>query len=106
MARSITLSTLICYHPPKLPVSALVRVCELFGIADGTMRAALSRLVAAGDVAAEDGGYRLTERLVRRQQAQDDSASPRLKPWADDWEMAVVITPPASRPSASSCARA
>jgi len=44
-----------------------VRVGELFGIADGTIRAVLSGLVAAEDVAAEDGVYRLTERLVRRQ---------------------------------------
>jgi phenylacetic acid degradation operon negative regulatory protein len=97
-ARSIALSTLLGYHPPELPVSALVRVGELFGIAEGTMRAALSRLAAAGDLAAEDGIYRLTERLVRRQQAQDDSVSPRSKPWAGDWEMAVVITP--ARPQA------
>jgi phenylacetic acid degradation operon negative regulatory protein len=92
MARSITLITLLCHHPPELPASALVRVCELFGIADGTMRAALSRLVAEGDVAAEGGLYRLTERLVRRQRVQDDSALPRLEPWAGDWEMAAVIS--------------
>jgi phenylacetic acid degradation operon negative regulatory protein len=92
-ARSVLLSTLLGYHPPELPVSALVRVAGLFGIAEGTTRAALSRLVAAGEVAAADGTYRLTGRLVRRQAQQDDSASPRSKPWTGRWEMAVVTTP-------------
>jgi phenylacetic acid degradation operon negative regulatory protein len=92
-ARSVLLSTLLGYHPPELPVSALVRVAGLFGIAEGTTRAALSRLVAAGEVAADDGTYRLTGRLVRRQAWQDDSASPRSRPWTGRWEMAVVTTP-------------
>jgi phenylacetic acid degradation operon negative regulatory protein len=92
-ARSVLLSTLLGYHPPELPVSALVRVARLFGIAEGTTRAALSRLAAAGEVAADDGIYRLTDRLVRRQVQQDDSASPRSKPWTGRWEMAVVTTP-------------
>jgi hypothetical protein len=84
MPRSIALSTLLCYYPPELSVSALARVGELFGIAAGTMWAALSGLVAAKNVAAEGGSTGLTERLVRRQQAQDHSAPPRLKPWACD----------------------
>jgi phenylacetic acid degradation operon negative regulatory protein len=97
-ARSIVLSTLLGYHPPQLPVSALVRVGGLFGIAEGTTRAALSRLVATGDLVTRDGLYRLTERLVRRQRAQDDSAGPQSRPWAGDWEMAVVTSP--ARPQA------
>jgi phenylacetic acid degradation operon negative regulatory protein len=97
-ARSVVLSTLLGYHPPALPVSALVRVGALFGIADSATRAALSRLVAVGDLTADDGVYRLTERLVRRQTAQDDSASPQSRQWTGQWEMAVVITP--ARPQA------
>ena len=92
-ARSVLLSTLLGYHPPELPVSALVRVSGLFGIAEGTTRAALSRLVAAGEVAANDGTYRLTERLIDRQARQDESASPQSKPWNGRWEMAVITTP-------------
>jgi phenylacetic acid degradation operon negative regulatory protein len=97
-ARSVVLSTLLGYHPPVLPVSALVRVGGLFDIAEGAVRAALSRLVAAGDLVTDDGTYQLTERLVRRQRRQDDSASPQSRPWAGDWEMAVVTTP--ARPQA------
>lgn len=76
MAWSIALSTLLCYYPPELPASAPVRVGELFGIADGTIRAALSGLVAA------------VETMGRR--PGDGCGHP----------------PPASRPSASPCARA
>jgi phenylacetic acid degradation operon negative regulatory protein len=92
-ARSIVLSTLLGYHPPALPVSVLVRVGALFGIADSTTRAALSRLVAAGDLTAAEGVYRLADRLARRQAAQDDAASPSTRPWDGGWEMAVVTTP-------------
>jgi len=91
-ARSVVLSTLLGYHPPELPVRALVRVGGLFDIAERTTRVALSRMVAEGDLLAEHGTYRLTERLVRRQAQQEDSASPRSKPWTGDWAMAVVTS--------------
>src|SRR5215469_11147033 len=91
-ARSVVLSTLLGYHPPELPVRALVRVGGLFDIAERSIRVALSRLVAEGDLLAENGTYRLTERLVRRQAQQEDSASPRSKPWTGDWAMAVVTS--------------
>jgi phenylacetic acid degradation operon negative regulatory protein len=91
-ARSVVLSTLLGYHPPELPVRALVRVGGLFDIAERSIRVALSRMVADGDLLAENGTYRLTERLVRRQAQQEDSASPRSKPWTGDWAMAVVTS--------------
>jgi phenylacetic acid degradation operon negative regulatory protein len=74
-------------------VSALVRVGGLFGIAERTTRVALTRMVADGDVVTDDGVYRLTERLVRRQAQQDESLSPRSKDWDGTWEMAVVTAP-------------
>jgi phenylacetic acid degradation operon negative regulatory protein len=89
-ARSVVLSTLLGYHPPELPVRALVRVGGLFDITERSIRVALSRMVADGDLLAENGTYRLTERLVRRQAQQEDSASPRSKRWTRDWAMAVV----------------
>jgi phenylacetic acid degradation operon negative regulatory protein len=97
-ARSAVLSVLLGYHPPELPVSALVKVGALFDIAERTTRVALSRMVADGDLQTRDGVYRLTERLVRRQRQQEDSASPAEKPWKGDWEMAVVTT--SARPQA------
>jgi len=57
-ARSVVLSALLGFHPPQLPVSTLVRIGELFGIAEGTIRVGLTRMVADGDVVADNGrGY-------------------------------------------------
>ncbi|MDT0380131.1 PaaX family transcriptional regulator C-terminal domain-containing protein [Streptomyces sp. DSM 42041] len=89
-ARSIVLSTLLGHHPPRLPARVLVRVGELFGVAEGTVRVALSRMVAAGDLDQDGRGYGLTARLLRRQARQDDSRAPRLRRWDGDWEIAVV----------------
>lgn len=89
-ARSVALSTLLGYHPPALPVSALIRVGALFGIAERATRVALSRMVKDGDVAVEDGVYCLSDRLLRRQAKQDEIGSPQIKPWQGDWQMAVV----------------
>ncbi len=90
-ARSIVLSTLLGHHPPALPAKALIRVGELFGVAEGTVRVALSRMVASGDLAQRaDGTYALTERLLARQARQDDSRTPRSRDWHGEWEIAVV----------------
>ncbi|SEG69883.1 transcriptional regulator, PaaX family [Thermomonospora echinospora] len=89
-ARSVVLSTLLGSHPPRMPARHLVRVGELFGIAEGTVRVALSRMVAAGDLVQVDGAYQLTERLLRRQARQDESRSPRTRPWDGSWEIAVI----------------
>lgn len=91
-ARSVAISTLLGYHPPALPVGALVKVGELFGIAERTTRVALTRMVADGDLVAEDGVYRLTERLVRRQEHQEQSCSPTPKQWDGNWDIAIVTT--------------
>jgi phenylacetic acid degradation operon negative regulatory protein len=54
-ARSVALSVLLGSHPPALPARALVALAELFGIAGGTMRTALSRMVAARELSASHG---------------------------------------------------
>lgn len=97
-ARSAVLSTLLGAHPPRLPARSLVRVGELFGIAEGTIRVALSRMVAAGDLAQVSGDYQLTRRLRARQARQDQSREPSTRPWTGDWEIAVVTA--ARRPAA------
>jgi phenylacetic acid degradation operon negative regulatory protein len=89
-ARSAVLSTLLGAHPPRLPARSLVRVGDLFGIAEGTIRVALSRMVAAGDLTQVTGDYQLTRRLRNRQARQDQSRSPSTCPWTGDWEIAVV----------------
>ncbi|MEU2211963.1 PaaX family transcriptional regulator C-terminal domain-containing protein [Streptomyces hygroscopicus] len=91
-ARSIVLSTLLGHHPPQLPARALVRVGALFGTAEGTIRVALTRMVAAGDLEQRGGTYRLTDRLLARQARQDDSRAPRTRRWDGGWEIAVVTS--------------
>src|SRR5258707_3069740 len=101
-ARSVALSTLLGYHPPALPISALVKVGELLGIADRATRVALTRMVKDGDVTVDNGVYRLSERLLRRQAQQDALTSPPTPRWAGGWEMGIVTstTPPLGPPGA------
>lgn len=86
-------STLLGSHPPVLPVRVLVRSGELFGIAEGTTRVALSRMAAAGEVVAEgDGRYRLAGRLLHRQERQDEARRAVSRRWTGDWVLAVVAS--------------
>ncbi|MET9833080.1 PaaX family transcriptional regulator C-terminal domain-containing protein [Streptomyces sp. NPDC006385] len=89
-ARSVVLSLLLGLHPPELPVKDLVRSVAPFGIAGSTVRAALSRMVAAGDLRRADTVYRLSDRLLERQRRQDDAVHPEIRPWGGDWEVVVV----------------
>lgn len=89
-ARSVALSALLGTHPPRLPPQALVAVGALFGIAEGTMRTALSRMLAAGEIGSEDGRYVLGERLRRRQAVQDATRRPAIEPWDLTWWFAIV----------------
>jgi len=93
-ARSVALSTLLGFHPPALPVGALIRVGRLFDIAEGSMRAALSRMAASGDVEADQGVYQLSDRLLARQARQDEEHHPHTTAWDGTWEMEVVTAPP------------
>jgi phenylacetic acid degradation operon negative regulatory protein len=62
----------------------------LFGISEGTTRVALSRLTADGDVVADGGYYRLSMRLIDRQNIQDETVRPSTKSWRGAWELAVA----------------
>lgn len=90
-ARSTLLSLLLGSHPPELPTPALVAAGEYFGIAQSAVRAALSRMTAAGDIARTDIGYRLAPRLSQRQQRQDLALDPTRLPWDGTWEQVVII---------------
>jgi phenylacetic acid degradation operon negative regulatory protein len=89
-ARSVVLSLLLGTHPPELPVRDLVRGVEPFGVGGSTVRAALSRMVTAGDLRRTDAVYRLSDRLLERQRRQDDAVHPRTRAWDGDWEMVVI----------------
>ncbi len=92
-ARSVVASTLLGMHPPELPARVLVRSGELFGIAEGTTRTALSRMFTAGELEAGDGSvYRLSGRLLDRQARQEVSRNPPRWGWDGRWwRMAVVV---------------
>jgi phenylacetic acid degradation operon negative regulatory protein len=89
-ARSLVLSVLLGLDPPVLPARALVRLAELFGIAPGTMRTALSRMAATGEVVGDGDGYRLVGRLLERKAAQDIGRRPAPDTWDGSWIVAVV----------------
>lgn len=76
-----------------LAVGRLVETAGLFGITENTARTALSRMTAAGEVAAEDGRYRLTGRLLDRQRRQDEGRHPRRRRWNGRWRLAIVTGP-------------
>ncbi|MFI1000510.1 PaaX family transcriptional regulator C-terminal domain-containing protein [Streptomyces galbus] len=89
-ARSVVLSLLLGADPPELPVKDLVRLVEPFGIGGSSLRAALSRMVAAGDLRRADGVHGLSDRLLERRRRQDEAVHPRTRAWHGDWETAVI----------------
>jgi len=90
-ARSVVLSALLGTDPPRMPVSRLLRITQLFGLPDGTVRTALTRMVRAGDVRTSgSGGYELSERLVDRQRRQGESRTGAVVEWNGRWRMAVI----------------
>ncbi len=89
-ARSVLASVLLGTDPPWLPTPLLVRTTALFGISEGSTRTALSRLVAAGEAVAHDGGYRLVGRLVGRQVRQAESRTATTRSWDGSWELATI----------------
>ena len=90
-ARSLILSALLGTHPPRLPARSLVAFGELFGIAGGTMRTALSRLTAAGELVSDDAWYELTTPMLDRQRSQDAGRRPPSMPWDGTWYTAISI---------------
>src|SRR5215204_5143294 len=92
-ARSLVLSLLLGLDPPVLPVRSLIDLGSLFGIAAGTMRTALSRMVTAGELVADADGYRVVGRLLERKAAQDIGRRPAAPLWNGEWTVAVVIAP-------------
>ncbi|MDY7102427.1 MAG: PaaX family transcriptional regulator C-terminal domain-containing protein [Actinomycetota bacterium] len=89
-ARSLALSTLLGTEPPVLPVRALAALGELFGISSGTMRTALSRMVSAGELSADNGAYRLLGRHLERQASQEVGRHPTIRSWEGAWHVAFV----------------
>jgi phenylacetic acid degradation operon negative regulatory protein len=88
--RSVVLSLLLAAHPPQLSVRELIGCLDPFGITEATLRVAVSRMVARGDLHRDHSVYRLSDRLVERQRRQDDAIHPSTRAWRMHWEVAVV----------------
>ena len=91
-ARSIVLSVLLGSHPPQMSVGRILEFTTLFELADGTVRTALSRMVAAGDLVNEGGIYRLAGRLVERQAQQDAGRHDPPSQWDGTWWTVAVVS--------------
>ncbi|MDJ0105187.1 MULTISPECIES: PaaX family transcriptional regulator C-terminal domain-containing protein [Rhodococcus] len=89
-ARSVALSLMLGSRPPKLTARDLVSLGSLFGVTSSTMRVALSRMTAAGDLVTEDGAYVLADHHLERQASTDRQAGTRRRPYDGMWRMAVV----------------
>lgn len=89
-ARSALLSLLLGADVPSLTARELVASGSVLGIAETTVRAALSRMVSSGDLVREADGYALSARLRRRQDRQEDAIRPRTHDAHGRWEMFVI----------------
>ncbi len=76
-----------------MPAARLVQWCALFGVAEGTTRVALSRMVERGELRAHDGVYELAAGCSGRASAQDWSLDPKPRRWKGDWRIAFVVAP-------------
>ena len=104
-ARSVVLSLLLGAHPAELSAAALVRAGELFDVPETTLRAAVSRMVSAGDLVRDGSTYTLSERLLNRQRRQDDSLRSDQVDWDGTWEQVVITSSGRSALTAPSSAR-
>lgn len=95
-ARSVVISLLLGLPPGRMSPAELARAGRYFGISASTMRTAVTRAVASGDLERVEGCYVLAERHVVRRRRQDEGVEDAEKPWDGSWEMAVVVV--AGRP--------
>lgn len=88
--RSVVLSVLLGTHPPVLSGPQLTGLAELFDIRPGTVRTALSRMAASGELLSAENGYGLGQRLLQRQKQQDAGRSDALGEWDGRWHTAIA----------------
>lgn len=90
-ARSVVLSLLLGHSRHRMGPGDLTRAGEYFGIPASTLRVALTRAVAVGDLERRDGDYVLSPRFAARQRRQDEGVAELESGWDGRWEMAVVV---------------
>jgi phenylacetic acid degradation operon negative regulatory protein len=90
--RSLIASLLLRTPASAMRGARLVQWCALFGVAEGTTRVALSRMVERGELDARDGRYALSGRVEHRRAAQDWALDPVLARWSGDWRLGLVVS--------------
>jgi phenylacetic acid degradation operon negative regulatory protein len=103
-ARSFVLDLLSTLRRGAMPVRALVESAALFAIAEGSVRVALTRLLADGLVERDERGlYRLGRAAapVQGHVAAWRNLEARLRPWSGGW-IGVFEGASAARPSRAS----
>jgi phenylacetic acid degradation operon negative regulatory protein len=99
-ARSAILSLLLGTHPPSATVSEVISFGRQVALNDSAVRAALTRMVASGDLLRDQGTYTLSDRLLERQRRQDEAMQVPDGDWNGTWRVAAVVSvgkDPASR---------
>ena len=98
-SRSFVLDLLSTLRRGAMPVRALIEAAARFGIAEGSVRVALTRLLAEDLVERDERGqYRLGAAAlpIRSRVAAWRDLDARVGPWSGDW-VGVLGSPPASR---------
>ncbi|KAF0846682.1 PaaX domain-containing protein, C- domain protein [Nocardia caishijiensis] len=94
-ARSAVIRILIAADSPTMTSSEICAATTAVGYPEATVRVAVSRMVASGELARDDRGYTLDPVLRAR---RTELAAPPDHPWDGDWEQVVITA--AGRPSA------
>ncbi|HYV57360.1 MAG TPA: PaaX family transcriptional regulator C-terminal domain-containing protein [Candidatus Nitrosopolaris sp.] len=101
-ARSLILDLLSTLRRGSMPVRALVAAGKFFGIAENSLRVAVTRLLADGLVERDERGqYRAgaraetLDRWIKRWRTIDEGT----RSWDGTWVVALGVTPPARRAS-------
>ncbi|MGY0498472.1 PaaX family transcriptional regulator C-terminal domain-containing protein [Nocardia sp. FBN12] len=98
-ARSAVVRILIAAESPTMTSSEICAATTAVGYPETTVRVAVSRMMAAGELVREHRAYTLDPALRAR---RTELAAPPVRPWDGDWEQVVVTA--AGRPSAERAA--
>ncbi|MFC9664497.1 PaaX domain-containing protein, C- domain protein [Nocardia sp. NPDC127606] len=98
-ARSAVIRILIAAESPTTTSSEICAATTAVGYPETTVRVAVSRMVAAGELIREQRAYTLDPALRAR---RTELAAPPVRPWDGDWEQLVITA--AGRPSAERAA--
>ncbi|MFC4377718.1 PaaX domain-containing protein, C- domain protein [Nocardia halotolerans] len=98
-ARSALIRILIAADSPTMTSREICTATTAVGYPEATVRVAVSRMVAAGDLVREHRAYTLAPHLRAR---RDDLVAPHTVPWQGDWEQVVVTA--TGRPAADRAA--